>query len=641
MPLPRTSPGMVIGVMELEVRELQEAKDSLWAKLVSLNLVDPTQYSGFSGDLIRNAINKAKARAGRSELLALKDNYEKKFNQFVVAYQPLVRKIAGPYRRHCDGTVGFEDLIQEGNLGLNRALEKYDLKKGVRFSSYARPWIWGAIIETLKRNNLIKIPTKKINKLKKVFRQLIQELQRRPSQEELSARTGMDRDEILLMLKMSQKQVHLEDQSGDKEGLHAIDNLEDPNAEDIEEEIDRKNRLKQVDWMSTKVLTAKERKVLFLCFEKHKTLSEIGKILRLSPARVRQIKMEGLRKLRHALPKDNSAKKTTHAKSTYLNVVEPKIKIHPSWLPPTTSSEPKIEMLQDKTGKSLLLILATIDNLVSKKDRDELKKNIRFQIKHLRRNSRELARSRPIAIKSTETNHAPLPPHGSLRVARSWTTGRLSLEGKNELVIIKFSRRNWKKDLLAAPEIKPALCGSQIFLFILVAADNLVSKEDRKSFNDNINFQIRSLIGSTQESDKPRIPTKERLSWEKKLRQSSESGEKWDQVADQACESDPDPKAQQGRDYLSHAKRSVTQHEKHRRFMIDENESIEITFQKREEQRPYLKLKCWVFKTGSEEECFNAINRSYTLGYQRPRKKKAPKKRLPFFPVSPARTSRS
>jgi len=312
-----------------KARQVQELRDELWGKILDLKFVDPDPYPEFSDQLISDTVEKlagwledlrhhrrsehsvrketglTRKRLTKTyrELVTLKVKLEQKRNEFVEANLRLVVKIANRYRNQA---VNIADLIQEGNLGLIRAVEKFEWKKGFKFSSYATWWIHQAIIRALaEKSKLIKVPvylTEKIRRLGKISRALAQELEKEPNLEELSAKLGMDTDEILSLLRISKEPVSLEGQVGDMEEVSVGDMLEDPNAARADELTARQALVEHLE-DSLKLLTPREEQVLRLRYGlgggEIKTLEEIGAMFGVSRERVRQIEQKGLRKLRH------------------------------------------------------------------------------------------------------------------------------------------------------------------------------------------------------------------------------------------------------------------------------------------------------------------------------------------------------
>jgi len=232
-----------------------------------------------------------------------KRRLEAKRNEFIEANLRLVVKIANRYRnRH----VSISDLIQEGNLGLLRAVEKFDWQRGFKFSSYATWWIHQAIIRALaEKGRLIKVPiyfTERIRRVDRAMQSLSRELEKEPSLAELAESLGLEEREVTNLILTSREPVSLEAGLGDLEDISLADVLEDARVEQADESL-KKNRLVDELEEALKTLSPREEQVLRLRFglgkDQDHTLEEIGAQFGVSRERVRQIEQKGLRKLRH------------------------------------------------------------------------------------------------------------------------------------------------------------------------------------------------------------------------------------------------------------------------------------------------------------------------------------------------------
>ncbi len=247
---------------------------------------------------------------GAAEMGRLFLRLEKADKEWVAAKNELIRAnlrlVVSIAKKFGNRGLSLLDLVQEGNIGLMRAVEKFEYKRGYKFSTYATWWIKQAVTRAIAdQARTIRIPVhmiETINKIVKVSRELVQDLGRDPSPDEIAERIGFSADKIRKVLRVTKEPISLETPVSDDEDTHLSDLIEDRNATVPQDSVIFHDLIEHLD-RTLSTLTPKEEKVIRMRFgigEKcDHTLEEVGQVFEVTRERIRQIEAKALRKLRH------------------------------------------------------------------------------------------------------------------------------------------------------------------------------------------------------------------------------------------------------------------------------------------------------------------------------------------------------
>jgi len=283
---------------DVEVYDTPEKMEKL-ISMEGFNIDDPVRI--YLKDIGKIPLLTPERELYLAEQISLGDESAK--NELIEANLRLVVSIA---KRHVGKGMYFLDLIQEGNRGLIKAVEKFDHSKGYKFSTYATWWIRQSITRAIAdQARTIRIPVhmyETIHKVSRASRQLLQELGREPTTDEIAEALGMTADKVREIMKIAQDPVSLETPIGEEEDSHLGDFVED-NESPAPSDSASYSLLKEQVRNILHTLTPREEQVIRLRFGledgRQRTLEEVGKIFNITRERIRQIEAKALRKLRH------------------------------------------------------------------------------------------------------------------------------------------------------------------------------------------------------------------------------------------------------------------------------------------------------------------------------------------------------
>lgn len=288
------------GIKVINVEEQAKINDQMIQKIMNEDNIDDS-VKMYLKDIGRVPLLSSQDELALAERMSNGDEEAKK--QLINANLRLVVSIA---KRYVGRGMQFLDLIQEGNLGLMKAVEKFDYTKGFKFSTYATWWIRQAITRSLAdQARTIRIPVhmvETINKLTKVSRMLLQKYGRDPTQSEIAQAMGIPESKVVEIQKIAHDPVSLETPIGEEDDSHLGDFIEDKSTASQIEVAEMKERKELIDEI-LRGLAPREQAVLVLRYglrdNRPRTLEEVGKEFNVTRERIRQIEAKALRKLRH------------------------------------------------------------------------------------------------------------------------------------------------------------------------------------------------------------------------------------------------------------------------------------------------------------------------------------------------------
>ena len=317
----RTEMRQIVGDIRFSRKLVERIKGRIQASVERIEKVEReierlSQMAGVGGSKGREMLYKRfdrlekEAGVAAAELAQLFGRIQKAEKESVAAKNELIRAnlrlVVSIAKRYSNRGLSLLDLVQEGNIGLMRAVEKFEYRRGYKFSTYATWWIKQAITRSIAdQARTIRIPVhmiETINKIIRVSRELVQDLGREPFPDEIAEKIGFSVDKIRKVLRITKEPISLETPVSDDEDTHLSDLIEDKNATVPQDSVIFHDLIEHLD-RTLSTLTPKEEKVIRMRFgigEKcDHTLEEVGQVFEVTRERIRQIEAKALRKLRH------------------------------------------------------------------------------------------------------------------------------------------------------------------------------------------------------------------------------------------------------------------------------------------------------------------------------------------------------